>query len=459
MDHRLFAGAAEIDITPGFGTQIAGDIGRRRPALVVLDPLYARALVLEGESESVCIISMDLLAATKEKCDAIRGEVAARHGIPAENVAVHVTQNHAAPSLGHLMVTPDNSLLPKEKEWDFLRGGDEEYAALCIERVLNAVGEAVAGKQRARVGAAREIDGRFTFNRRAVMRDGRRIAEPAKNDKNILYIDGPTDPEVGVVLFTNDALENIAVMLHYTSHPTSGYPRNFITADWPGAWCARMKGVLGGGCVPLVINGCCGNLGTDNKLDAGNDRNDYAGVGAGLAQTAVKALKDLSYIDAGPLSAAGMTLRIPLREFPEDYLANARNILREHPTPKWNDSIKSVEWDWWIAMSALDANAYFGAAGAFDYEIQAFRLGGLGMVTLGGEPYVEGQLAVKLRSPADYTFLAHMCNYYVGYVPIREAVENPGSWDTYTSLCSKLAPEALDMIADASAGLLEKLFK
>ena len=44
---RLLAGAAEVDITPVMGTQIAGDIGRRRPAEILIDPIYAKALVLD----------------------------------------------------------------------------------------------------------------------------------------------------------------------------------------------------------------------------------------------------------------------------------------------------------------------------------------------------------------------------------------------------------------------------
>ena len=42
----LLAGSAKVDITPGMGIQLAGDIGRWRPAEWVEDRLYARALAL-----------------------------------------------------------------------------------------------------------------------------------------------------------------------------------------------------------------------------------------------------------------------------------------------------------------------------------------------------------------------------------------------------------------------------
>ena len=47
----LLAGAAEADITPVLGTQIAGNIGVVRPADCVEDRLLTRAIVLESGQE------------------------------------------------------------------------------------------------------------------------------------------------------------------------------------------------------------------------------------------------------------------------------------------------------------------------------------------------------------------------------------------------------------------------
>ena len=44
-------GAAWADITPAPGTQLAGDIGRRRPLEEVRMPLKARALVIEHKGQ------------------------------------------------------------------------------------------------------------------------------------------------------------------------------------------------------------------------------------------------------------------------------------------------------------------------------------------------------------------------------------------------------------------------
>ena len=56
----LKAGASQIDITPPMGTQIAGDIGRRRPVEEVRDPLFAHAIVLETDERKICLLPLDL---------------------------------------------------------------------------------------------------------------------------------------------------------------------------------------------------------------------------------------------------------------------------------------------------------------------------------------------------------------------------------------------------------------
>ena len=56
-----------MDITPPLGTHLAGDgVGIHRPARTVLDPLFARALVVESNGRRICILAMDVLCVTLE---------------------------------------------------------------------------------------------------------------------------------------------------------------------------------------------------------------------------------------------------------------------------------------------------------------------------------------------------------------------------------------------------------
>ena len=97
---RLLAGAARVDMTPKMGTHLTGAPGVGRPAEILIDPLFAKALVLDDGERRMCILSLDLLAAKREWGNQIRNAAKERFGLDPDAVMVHTMQNHGAPSLG-----------------------------------------------------------------------------------------------------------------------------------------------------------------------------------------------------------------------------------------------------------------------------------------------------------------------------------------------------------------------
>lgn len=97
-----------------------------------------------------------------------------------------------------------------------------------------------------------------------------------------------------------------------------------------------------------------------------------------------------------------------------------------------------------------------------DYEIQVLRVGNAVLVGLPGEPFVEGQLAIKQASPAVRTIVAHCVNQYVGYIPTRRAFEYPEGrrgHEVNTSTWAKLEPDALDRIVTKTNTILRRMFQ
>ena len=76
---------------------------------------------------------------------------------------------------------------------------------------------------------------------------------------------------------------------------------------------------------------------------------------------------------------------------------------------------------------------------------------------LSGEPFVEGQLRLKMESPAQHTYVAHCISHYTGYLPTRDAFPR-GGHEVETRYWAKLAPEALDLAVDATVKLLREEF-
>ncbi|MCG3146660.1 MAG: hypothetical protein PCFJNLEI_00094 [Verrucomicrobiae bacterium] len=454
MTTALRVGAAKADISPVNGIQIAGDIGRYRPCTGIIAPIYARALVLEQAGRRFCVLTLDLLSIDDPWAKEVRRRVAAKFGIPPAALLIHPTQNHAAPALGHYECRDSCRIIPEKYPW--LRGGDPRYNEPAVAGILAAIGEALAKLSPVTIAAGRAIDNRVAFNRRYVMRDGTALCQPAVCDPNILHVEGPIDPEVGVVTFTGGNGQVVAALLHHTCHPCTGFAGNEAHPDWPGAWCNEMETHFGSACTPLVINGCCGNIIHRNFLNPDEELNqDYRLFGRQLAESTEVALHNMAPISGAPLGWASEVVPVPRRQLSPELLAEVSQLLRDHPEPLWSDNIR-VNHDWVYAVGITDLAELIQAEPNEPYEIQAVRVGEFALLGLMGEPFVEAQLNIKRESPFAFTQVAHMCNGYVGYIPTRHALAR-GGYETRTGWSSRLAPEALEMIGSTAGRLLRSL--
>jgi hypothetical protein len=264
----LFVGAAKADITPDFGTQISGDLGRYRPVEEIRDRLYARIVVLKSGDHTACLVLCDMACIQGSIGLQIRAKIADILNAAPDDVMIHCVQSHSAARVGG-MFEDVNHILPPELGW--VRGETPAYNELFIKRILEGVREA-KNTVPARLKAARAIDWRCAFNRRFVMRDGSAKMGPTNCDPNILYCEGPIDPEASLLLFEDLNSKPIAGLLHYTCHPTHGYPHRYISADWPGLWSEIMSHKLGLNCIVGCINGACGNISPVDHTNPDYDR-------------------------------------------------------------------------------------------------------------------------------------------------------------------------------------------
>jgi len=472
----LLAGAAKSDISPELGIQIAGDIGRKRPCTGIKEPIYARALVLEQAGRRYCIVTVDVLAIDTPWADEVRRRAQTQFGLEPKAIMVHATQNHAAPSIGNHMCRDEWPLIPAEHDW--LRGGDARYNEPALAGMLAAIGKALGNLTPVTVAAGRAIDNRVAFNRRYIMRDGSHVCQPSLCDPEIVQVEGPADPEVGVVTFTNKTGHIVATLLHHTSHPCHGFWGNEVHPGWPGAWCNELETHFGKSCTALVINGCCGNIIHFNYLNPDQEAigGTHIEMGRLLTQSTHRALQNMQPVPVTTFGWVQRMLPIPRRKIPAKLVTEAKAKLRQSDGPAWTNtrgstsvrktsvshimkldpSVVLVEWDWVYAVGVLDIADERKTHPTYPYEIQAVRFGDVAILSLMGEPFVEAQLRIKRESPFAFLQVAHMANGYCGYIPSRAALAG-GGYETRTSHGSKLAPEALEMIEKAATRLLKKL--
>jgi neutral ceramidase len=455
MTLTLHVGVAETTINPLLGMQIDGNIGAYRPAQFIVKDLYARAIVFQQAEKRFLLLCLDLLAITTEWSEAIRDFAAGELGFDRDAVAVHVVQNHSSPSMGQIMLS---DRFPATKKHPWIRGSDPDYGPLAMEKIKPMIREAAGNVQPVRLVFGSALESRVSFNRRIAMRDGTSEMGLGSKPGNPLFREGLSDPEVGVALFTTPSLKTIAALLHHTSHPVHWNPHHAIHGDWPGAWAEEVRRELLPSAIPLVLNGCCGNVIHHDSLNP--HREDTPQSMAKLLTEAARTALSNPYFSHDDPVLSYKTIRwgIPFRQFPKKVFEDAHKLIAENPEPMWTDEAHTrFKWDWQFAASLVDLEHVLATRKEFEYEIQALRLGDLAILILPGEPFVEAQLDIKQRSPAARTFVAHMSNRYVGYIPTAAAIER-GGYETRPSIASKLAPEALQTIANKSVALLQELY-
>ena len=455
MEKELIVGVGKAEITPEMGIQLAGDIGRYRPVKEIHHPLYVKVLIIESGKERVCIISGDVLGLMRNWSDKIKKQVADIISTRIDAIIIYGTQSHSTPFVGNHLITDDFDKLPEELWW--VRGGDARYNPVFIRGVENAVKMALSNMKKARLRAVRGIDGRLSFNRRFVMRDGTTQTHPDICDPNILHCEGPTDPEVGILSFEDKHGKPFAMILHHTCHPVHGYPENYVCPDWPGLWAEGVEDLFSDS-IALVANGACGNIHHTQHLnpDYKPDVNAYTAL---LMETTKRILPNLQHVSMNPLSLSTTSLKIPRRQLTKKELSNAKKLIAEHPDPIWKSKDKlSIEWDWVYAMATLDLDAQYQKQNWYSYEIQLIRIGDVAILAWPGEPFVEAQLKFKLNSPAKFNFVVHFSGDSTGYIPTRQALAG-GGYETRTSNWSKLDASAFDTITKKSIEMVKKLFK
>ncbi|MFO7946521.1 MAG: hypothetical protein R6V19_06895, partial [Armatimonadota bacterium] len=240
-----------------------------------------------------------------------------------------------------------------------------------------------------------------------------------------------------------------ALILHHTSHPVCVFPQPVVSADWPGAWAAEMQKTVGEGCVPVVVNGACGNI---NPAD----RSDHRPMGAGLAETTRSVFQHLEFAGEAALDWRMERVPIPIREVTDEELEWAEDMLDRHPEPSMQNDPPGVEREWIEAASTYSVYLQRQRSPELEYEIQALRIGDTAIVGLPGEPFAELGLAIKMASPAYPTFIAHCTSEYVGYIPKADALQR-GGHEAKTRYWAKLVPEAFDTIRDHATALLNDI--
>ncbi|MEK7475350.1 MAG: hypothetical protein AAB152_06895 [Candidatus Coatesbacteria bacterium] len=410
------AGFGEADITPAVPCSKIGWI-KDVKATRILDPLHAKALVLEESGGALGIIALDTLSIRWTQVERIRKGISAL-GFPGDRVMISTTHNHAGPAVAH--------------EGDVER--DEAYLDGLVDRSVAAFRQALDRREEAEVGFGRAVEMGVVLNRRVVYRDGLVRTHGSLAHPDALFVEGPVDPEVAVMAVRSVSGTMLGATVSYALHPTYHGDDECISANWPGVMATRLaaRGVP----VTLFLQGTQGNMSTGDPLRPGHEP-DMETVGQVMAEAARRALEGIRFTAHPKLRLSSEVVPLPYRQATED---------------EWHGRIRG-------AQRFVDPDAYERAiprlrrkiaerGGVKPAQVQALGIDDHVFVGLPGEVFVQLGLAIKERA---FPLLAHpvMANGMLGYIPHLDAFKRGGYETTFTAGVD-MAPETGDLLVDAA---------
>lgn len=236
-------GVGVADITPEVGTALSGFIAREnRPSTHVDSGLQVRVLAIKQGTETYFLFNYDLIGLGTEAAERILATLERwlEAGFSRERCLLTATHTHSGPPTGLLV---GERLL------------DPEYSELLTGRSLRAARAALESLQPVRMLSAEIPLPGLTYNRRALLMDGRVSIMPTPDLPVVQR--GPLDERMTVLAWRDQEGKNVAALAHYACHGVAVLSQG-IGSDIPGALAEAIGMELEAPC--LFLQGAAGDV-------------------------------------------------------------------------------------------------------------------------------------------------------------------------------------------------------
>ncbi len=399
MSSTLLCGVYRADITPAVGGTLYGYLPNVY-STSLHDPLYATALALTQNNETVILVSLTLCDFRTDYCDILRAYVAKEIGLPIERLIVSLTHTHSAPNVGGAAGWGDVDVDYFNK---ILCPMTAKACKTALENQKDA--EMAIGTTRSYVGVNRrnyDLYGKMVMNQNPW---------------------GYLDPTMTVISFREPASKKgIFNLIHYGCHGTAAGMNHEITRDWSGVMEDRMTKLTG---TPSAFyNGPFGDVGP--RLTNGDTTGDITYVeelGGVAAQDAKRAYDNLGSYSVPKLTIIEGEIPLPYAPLPSLEEIAPKLTAQEHPEQ----------------LEGLDATLY-----TYAKEIEAIYREGktvptelilpqtlvcIGDVVFFPAPFeLFSETALKLRqfAPCKHALTLSNANGYYSYLPAQHEICHGG---------------------------------
>ena len=475
----LRAGTGKVDIT---------DVN----AGPVNDPPLVKALVLEGPTCRLAIISVDAVAIAEigsirnEYLANVRTALKEQCGLEPEQVLINASHCHA------------------------------RVCADVEQRTVQAVKQALEHLVPVKVGAGSGHEDRVMENRRLKLKSGReadvRHAYSLPPDEEVVGV-GPVDPEIGLLRFDREDGSTLAVVYNFACHPIQGVPSGANTADMIGFASRVLETGFGPNAMALFLQGCGGDINPVRYKDVTQPR-DGEPLGTLLGLSALAAAKQIECRETDRLQVIRETLALPradnaeriaaleteqlrllqslrgttlnlrsflaligqktaseqfpsyyshrylhekqlgrpdLERFDAENRANIENYLRNVYVM---EELTRLQTNLALLKKHQARNVAAGSR-TLEVEILGVQIGEASLVTFPGELTVQIGLNLKQAASNPLTFVAGYTNGYIYYAPTTEQLLNVGGAQEDSDCL--LAPDWQPLFESRAVEILKKL--
>ena len=436
----LRAGVYAVDIAPPtFPVRVNG-MFTERSADRVIDPLLAKAMVLDDGATRLVFCVVDTCMMDRGLIDAAKEMASTATGVPAHRMLVSATHTHSAPSaMGCLGSRVDPG-----------------YAAFLPGKIAEAIVGAVERLQPARIGWTVVDDWDHTFNRRWLRRPDRLMNDPfgqptvrahmhpGHQSPDVTGPSGPVDPGLSLLAVQTAAGQPLAVLANYSMHYIGS---ELLSSDYFGRFAGYLAKQLGAGpeFVGMMSQGTSGDLWAGDYGAPAHDLN-YDTFAGEMAERAARAISQIEWRDRVPLKMAERTLTLKYRTPDAGRLAWAVEMMAG-----LGDRLPSSQPEIYAAEAI-----HLHERQQSELKLQAASVGGFGITALPNEVVALTGLKIKARSPLVPTMNIELANGADGYIPPPEQ-HHLGGYITWPARTAGLEVEAELRIVETVLSLLEEV--
>ena len=406
---KINYGLGRRDITPSMPVSLAGYFNTRMYTNI-LDRIECRAVVLRSEGKQFLLLQFDLLCVDSELYEKVRERIQDLKVFKADNILMTATHTHTAPDYR-------KSCLAR----------NPDYMKFLLDQAEAAVREAVNDSREGTFSSTVTSDGRFLFNRRYWMKNGKVLTNPGKLNPEIDRPEGVTDPEIPMLAICNSYGAIQVLFANIVNHAdTIGGTE--VSADWPGFFRRSLEKDFGPESMVFPLIGASGNI---NHFDVSTERNqtcyeEARRIGLGYAETVRFTLETLQKIPSFKFKICAKAFDVAPAEVGAEELQVARETLEKY---KDEPDIRTLKTDLtsedlvsgkpavlkYFAQNLLDIASH---TDPFRCRLCGLDLGSVMIASLPGEPFTEIGLALRKKIFKDkICFVVTHSNGLSGYIP------------------------------------------